>query len=120
MSAAMVPFIEDIEKLSSYPQPESLDLAIKGLLHLQTSTYAHIKTSHGPGIGNRPSGVPADELMCRLAKEKLKRDDDWDYRRMLDEMTTTSEVLAEYSIRGWFIEAVKMMKRWGTPLSKYG
>lgn len=115
ISAAMEPFIKSVEKLSFYPGPESLDLAIELLLDLGGHSYGELDTPHGCCFGDRPSDVPADHLLCQLAKEKHDKDPEWDYSSMLDDLKAARKNLKDYGIDTYFARAVKMMQRWSAP-----
>jgi hypothetical protein len=100
-SAAVEPFIDDIDKLSELPG--GLELAFDLVLYLGTKSQGELVDGCcGCGNGDRPSDEPADELLCLLAKRMKANVEGWNPVKELERLRQQSKSLEEYGIDTYF------------------
>lgn len=109
VSKAMVPYIDQIAKLSRLQDPGALRLAQEVLLELASNTTP---VEDASGYGERPSDAKCDDLLYSILERRADAIDmEHDVvKKTKEEIEDTAKSLAGYGIEPWFPKSLELLK----------
>ncbi|KAK3703649.1 hypothetical protein LTR37_014345 [Vermiconidia calcicola] len=116
LSQALLPWLDEICRLSRLPLPEALGLAIDTMSEFALTCCGDEKWWSEVQRHDRPADRPADFLFCSLIKQRLRRAPPWDATKILEELTSTWDLLREFNLQHGYLErTISAMRKWQGP-----
>ena len=109
MSAAIVPFLDEVEGLRELP--DSTAIAFDLVVYLASYSYGDLD-GDGGGYGDRPSDLEVDDLLVELAEERIKIEPFWNFSEVLDDFQEQAKHLSGYGIEDFCSQTIDLLSAW--------
>ena len=107
----MVPFLREAEGLlEDIRAPGTVGIVFDLVKTLADYSYGEL--DEGSGYGDRPSDPVIDDLLEKLARQRLETDPAWDCESVLKDLKKTTKRLSDYGIDDFCLRTIRLLATW--------